>query len=99
MGTEELTTNCTDVDFDHQDQSPPPQYSESDDDHSEEEEEGGDDNNNENSPKPPVEFSEDELTLITRMFHLVGKRWSLIAGRIPGRSAAEIEEYWTSRFN
>ncbi|XP_047334779.1 uncharacterized protein LOC124938386 isoform X2 [Impatiens glandulifera] len=62
------TTNCTDVHFDHQ-ESPPRQYS---GDHSEEE--GGDDNNNnENSPNPPVEFSEDELTLITRMFNLVGK--------------------------
>jgi hypothetical protein len=24
-------------------------------------------------------------------------RWSLIAGRIPGRTAEEIEKYWTSR--
>jgi len=26
-------------------------------------------------------------------------RWSLIAGRIPGRTAEEIEKYWTSRFS
>ena len=26
-------------------------------------------------------------------------RWSLIAGRIPGRSAEEIEKYWTSRYS
>ncbi|CAL0324278.1 unnamed protein product [Lupinus luteus] len=44
-----------------------------------------------------VEFSEDEKTLITRMYRLVGERWSLIAGRIPGRTAEEIEKYWTSR--
>ncbi|KAA8520067.1 hypothetical protein F0562_014323 [Nyssa sinensis] len=44
-----------------------------------------------------LEFSEDEELLIARMFRLVGKRWSLIAGRIPGRTAEEIEKYWTSR--
>ncbi|KAL5730749.1 hypothetical protein ACHQM5_003541 [Ranunculus cassubicifolius] len=44
------------------------------------------------------DFSEDEETLIARMFKLVGKRWHLIAGRIPGRSAEEIEKYWTSKY-
>ncbi|WJZ95884.1 hypothetical protein VitviT2T_014620 [Vitis vinifera] len=44
-----------------------------------------------------VEFSEDEETLIARMFRLVGDRWNLIAGRIPGRSAEEIKKYWTSK--
>ncbi|KAL4312076.1 hypothetical protein GQ457_01G046540 [Hibiscus cannabinus] len=44
-----------------------------------------------------VEFSEDEEMLIARMFNLVGQRWSLIAGRIPGRTAEEIEKYWSSR--
>ncbi|XWS15576.1 hypothetical protein CRYUN_Cryun34aG0012600 [Craigia yunnanensis] len=44
-----------------------------------------------------VEFSEDEEMLIAKMFNLVGERWSLIAGRIPGRTAEEIEKYWTSR--
>ncbi|KAG6419553.1 hypothetical protein SASPL_121775 [Salvia splendens] len=44
-----------------------------------------------------LEISEDEETLIIRMFNLVGGRWSLIAGRIPGRSAEEIEKYWNSR--
>ncbi|KAL0399889.1 UNVERIFIED_CONTAM: Transcription factor CPC [Sesamum radiatum] len=43
------------------------------------------------------EFSGDEETLIIRMYNLVGERWSLIAGRIPGRSAEEIEKYWNSR--
>ncbi|XP_021293146.1 MYB-like transcription factor ETC1 [Herrania umbratica] len=46
-----------------------------------------------------LQFSEDEETLITRMFNLVGERWSLIAGRIPGRTAEEIEKYWTSRYS
>ncbi|KAI3765520.1 hypothetical protein L2E82_15556 [Cichorium intybus] len=46
-----------------------------------------------------VHFSEDEKTLITRMYKLVGERWSLIAGRIPGRSAEEIEKYWTSKYS
>nr|GEY47148.1 transcription factor CPC-like [Tanacetum cinerariifolium] len=46
-----------------------------------------------------LEFSEDEKSLITRMYKLVGERWSLIAGRIPGRTADEIKEYWTSRFS
>ncbi|KAJ4828573.1 hypothetical protein Tsubulata_032497 [Turnera subulata] len=43
------------------------------------------------------DFSEDEENLIARMFRLVGERWSLIAGRIPGRTAEEIEKYWTSK--
>nr|GMC70550.1 MYB-like transcription factor ETC1 [Ipomoea batatas]GME21606.1 MYB-like transcription factor ETC1 [Ipomoea batatas] len=41
-------------------------------------------------------FSVDEEALIVRMYNLVGERWSLIAGRIPGRSAEEIEKYWNS---
>ncbi|KVI04177.1 Homeodomain-like protein [Cynara cardunculus var. scolymus] len=49
------------------------------------------------SRESKLEFSEDEKNLITRMYKLVGDRWSLIAGRIPGRTAVEIKEYWTSR--
>ncbi|KAB1215321.1 Transcription factor CPC [Morella rubra] len=44
-----------------------------------------------------LQFSEDEEMLIIIMFNLVGERWSLIAGRIPGRTAEEIEKYWNSR--
>ncbi|XP_059661941.1 transcription factor CPC-like [Cornus florida] len=51
------------------------------------------------SQESKLEFSEDEEILITRMYNLVGERWSLIAGRIPGRSAEEIEGYWTSRYS
>ncbi|KAK4792306.1 hypothetical protein SAY86_022741 [Trapa natans] len=46
-----------------------------------------------------LEFSEDEETLISRMYKLVGERWALIAGRIPGRSAEEIHMFWTSRYS
>ncbi|GMJ10289.1 Transcription factor CPC [Hibiscus syriacus] len=46
-----------------------------------------------------LEFSDDEETLIIRMFNLVGERWSLIAGRIPGRTAEEIEKYWNTRYS
>lgn len=90
----------------------------------------------ENSQDSKLEFSEDEETLIIRMYNLVGERWvglssfsllffffmvnslmirqiksnyyyyflisfrwSLIAGRIPGRTAEEIEKYWTSRYS
>ncbi|KAJ9550165.1 hypothetical protein OSB04_014210 [Centaurea solstitialis] len=51
------------------------------------------------SRESKLEFTEDEKNLITRMYKLVGERWSLIAGRIPGRTEAEIKEYWTSRFS
>ncbi|KAG2688208.1 hypothetical protein I3843_09G085500 [Carya illinoinensis] len=53
----------------------------------------------ETSEASKLEFSEDEEMLIIRMFNLVGERWSLIAGRIPGRTAEEIEKYWTSRYS
>uniref|UniRef100_A0A6N2NKP1 Uncharacterized protein n=1 Tax=Salix viminalis TaxID=40686 RepID=A0A6N2NKP1_SALVM len=52
----------------------------------------------ETSQESKLEFSEDEETLIIRMFNLVGERWSLIAGRIPGRTAEEIEKYWNTRY-
>ncbi|PON93257.1 GAMYB transcription factor [Trema orientale] len=53
----------------------------------------------ESSKESKLEFSEDEEALITRMFNLVGERWTLIAGRIPGRTAEEIEKYWTTRYS
>ncbi|MBA0606616.1 hypothetical protein Godav_019058 [Gossypium davidsonii] len=46
-----------------------------------------------------LRFSEDEETLVIRMFNLVGERWGLIAGRIPGRTAEEIEKYWNTRYS
>ncbi|KAK2968126.1 hypothetical protein RJ640_005536, partial [Escallonia rubra] len=50
-----------------------------------------------NSEEPGLEFSEDEAALIIRMYNLIGERWSLIAGRIPGRSAEQIKKYWNCR--
>ncbi|KAM5580687.1 hypothetical protein ABKV19_010101 [Rosa sericea] len=57
------------------------------------------DSREDTSQDSKLDFSEDEEFLITRMFNLVGERWSLIAGRIPGRSAEEIEKYWNSRYS
>ncbi|PIN03586.1 hypothetical protein CDL12_23890 [Handroanthus impetiginosus] len=51
-----------------------------------------------NRKESQVEFSEDEEALIIRMYNLVGERWSLIAGRIPGRTADEVKKYWRSRY-
>ncbi|CAH2063201.1 unnamed protein product [Thlaspi arvense] len=39
-------------------------------------------------------MSEEEDDLIFRMYKLVGDRWPLIAGRIPGRTPEAIERYW-----
>ncbi|XP_064934204.1 MYB-like transcription factor ETC3 [Musa acuminata AAA Group] len=41
-----------------------------------------------------IHMSEQEKELIRRMYRLVGDRWELVAGRIPGRKAEEIERYW-----
>lgn len=41
------------------------------------------------------EFKEDEVDLIIRLHKLLGNRWSLIAGRLPGRTANDIKNYWT----
>ncbi|XP_021911750.1 transcription factor TRY isoform X2 [Carica papaya] len=44
-----------------------------------------------------IKMSEQEEDLIYRMYKLVGERWGLIAGRIPGRKAEEIERFWIMR--
>eukprot|EP01018_Ginkgo_biloba_P009869 Gb_03400 [translate_table: standard] len=41
-------------------------------------------------------ISADEEELIIRMHALVGNRWSIIAGRIPGRTDNEIKNYWNT---
>uniref|UniRef100_A0A1D1XJQ2 Transcription factor MYB113 n=1 Tax=Anthurium amnicola TaxID=1678845 RepID=A0A1D1XJQ2_9ARAE len=52
-----------------------------------------------NYVKPTIKrgvFEEDEVDLIIRLRGLLGNRWSLIAGRIPGRTANDIKNYWNS---
>ena len=43
------------------------------------------------------------LTLIKSLFVFIfpifGERWELIAGRIPGRTAQEIESFWVMKNN
>ncbi|XP_030443024.1 transcription factor TRY-like isoform X1 [Syzygium oleosum] len=44
-----------------------------------------------------VKMTEQEEDLIYRMYKLVGNRWDLIAGRIPGRKPEEVERFWIMR--
>ncbi|KAI4380289.1 hypothetical protein MLD38_006495 [Melastoma candidum] len=41
-------------------------------------------------------ISHDEEELIVRLHNLLGNRWSLIAGRLPGRTDNEIKNYWNT---
>ncbi|GMH00394.1 hypothetical protein Nepgr_002233 [Nepenthes gracilis] len=41
-------------------------------------------------------ISPDEDDLIIRLHSLLGNRWSLIAGRLPGRTDNEIKNYWNT---
>ncbi|KAK4756641.1 hypothetical protein SAY87_006768 [Trapa incisa] len=41
-------------------------------------------------------ISPEEEELIFRLHRLLGNRWSLIAGRLPGRTANEIKNYWNT---
>ncbi|XP_061948545.1 transcription factor MYB1-like [Populus nigra] len=42
------------------------------------------------------QFSVDEVDLIIRLHKLLGNRWSLIAGRLPGRTANDVKNYWNT---
>nr|BBB37775.1 R2R3-MYB transcription factor [Lilium hybrid division I] len=44
-------------------------------------------------------FDEDEDDLIFRLHKLLGNRWSLIAGRLPGRTANDVKNYWNSHLS
>ncbi|XP_071706550.1 transcription factor TRY-like [Rutidosis leptorrhynchoides] len=46
-----------------------------------------------------INMSADEEDMIYRVHKLVGNRWDLIAGRIPGRKPEEIERFWLMRHN
>ncbi|KAF8017182.1 hypothetical protein BT93_H2389 [Corymbia citriodora subsp. variegata] len=41
-------------------------------------------------------FQEDEVDMIIRLHKLLGNRWSLIAGRLLGRTANDVKNYWNS---
>ncbi|XP_019182609.1 PREDICTED: transcription factor MYB75-like [Ipomoea nil] len=42
------------------------------------------------------DFSPDEVDLILRLHKLLGNRWTLIAGRIPGRTANDVKNFWNT---
>ncbi|XP_019450979.1 PREDICTED: myb-related protein 308-like isoform X2 [Lupinus angustifolius] len=41
-------------------------------------------------------FTEEEDEVIIKLHSLLGNKWSLIAGRLPGRTDNEIKNYWNT---
>ncbi|KAH7656685.1 myb proto-oncogene protein plant protein [Dioscorea alata] len=44
-------------------------------------------------------ISQEEDDLIIRLHKLLGNKWSLIAGRLPGRTDNEIKNYWNTHLS
>ncbi|CAA6667075.1 unnamed protein product [Spirodela intermedia] len=44
-------------------------------------------------------ISEQEEDMIIRLHNLIGNRWALIAGRLPGRTDNEIKNYWNTHLS
>ncbi|KDP31441.1 hypothetical protein JCGZ_11817 [Jatropha curcas] len=42
------------------------------------------------------EFTLDEIDIMFRLHNLLGNRWSLIAGRLPGRTANDVKNFWNT---
>ncbi|CAH2065685.1 unnamed protein product [Thlaspi arvense] len=52
--------------------------------------------------KPSIKrgkLSCDEVDLLLRLHKLLGNRWSLIAGRLPGRTANDVKNYWNTHLS
>ncbi|KAJ8771771.1 hypothetical protein K2173_026948 [Erythroxylum novogranatense] len=45
------------------------------------------------------DFSEEEDDLIIRLHNLLGNRWSLIAGRVPGRTDNQVKNRWNTHLS
>ncbi|GMJ02677.1 hypothetical protein HRI_003936900 [Hibiscus trionum] len=44
-------------------------------------------------------FSDQEDDLIIRLHNLLGNRWSLIAGRVPGRTDNQVKNHWNTHLS